>query len=239
MNYRSAFTIVLGFLLAGVTSQAQAAFQPGQPLDGFVGLDVPGAGVINLDELGNISGSFNGFFGPYTVTLTHIASTVNPAWVDVNNAPLEVTSYEVVGKGGLVPIQLAGGSVGLTEGLTGPLSDVLIFTPLSIDGQGFGHTRIDFLSDNEAPFSFNTDVNVAEINDFAVYQAQSGYANGDNDEKMTYNITSNVDAVVPEPASILVWSLLGGLGLTAGWYWRRQGEEKGSERLCRKLVVDS
>jgi hypothetical protein len=223
VNYRLAFTIVLGFLLAGVTSQAQAAFQPGQPLDGFVGLDVPGAGVINLDELGNISGSFNGFFGPYSVTLSHIPSTVNPAWVDVNNAPLEVISYEVVGKGGFVDIQLAAGSVGLTEGVEGPLSDVLIFTPLGIDTQGFGHTRIDFLSDNEVPFLFNTDVNVVEINDSAVYQAQSGYAFGDNDEKITYNITSNEDvAATPEPASILVWSLLGGLGLTASWYRRQQ-----------------
>lgn len=219
MYKRLACAIILGLLLAGVTSQAPAAFQPGQPLDGFVGLDVPGAGVINLDELGNISGSFNGFFGPYTVTLTHIVSTVNAAWVDVNNAPLEVTSYEVVGKGGLAAIQLAAGSVGLTEGLSGPLSDVVIFTPLGIDGQGFGHTRIDFLSDNEALFLFNTDVNVVEINDLAVYQAQSGYAFGDNDEKMTYNIDSSAPdtAGVPEPATLVVWSGLGlvSLGIVA------------------------
>jgi hypothetical protein len=61
---------------------------------------------IQLDEFGNIVGSFGGFFGPYDITLSHIAPTVDAAY-----AGLEVTSYSVVGKGSFAPFRLTAGAM--------------------------------------------------------------------------------------------------------------------------------
>ena len=207
LNFLTVGGLVLGFLLAGFTSQAQAAASVGKPVDQLVGLDNVDAGIITLDERGNISGSFNGFFGPYDVTLTHIASTVNPAWVDGLNNPLEVTSYLVKGKGGIAPLQLEAGALGITDPGQSLLSDVLIFSDLGIDGNGFGLTRIDFLSDVGTPFSFVTAFNVQEdVNGIAVHRAFGV----DNAERMTYNIIS---PTVPEPSTALVGVAL--VGVTA------------------------
>jgi len=165
-------SFILGFLFLGSTVPAQAAPVVGGFDDGFVGCDVAGACSITLDEQGHISGVFGGFFGPYSFTLTHIASTVNPAY-----AGLEVTSYEFVGRaiGGGAPMRLIAGALGIcdagvsADGLTctGPdgdkKGDVLVFTPGIIDGAGFGHTIIDFLSDTVGPFTFATAFNVLEV----------------------------------------------------------------------------
>ena len=79
-------------IFAGIAGSAQAGPSVGKPTDQLIGCDNPGACAIALDEKGNISGSFGGFFGPYTVTLTHIASTVNAAYVDNAGNALEVTT---------------------------------------------------------------------------------------------------------------------------------------------------
>jgi len=221
-------------LLALAPSAAQAVAVAGGPDDGFVGCDAVGDCSITLDEVGNISGVFNGFFGPYDVTLTHIASTVDMAY-----AGLEVTSYEVIGKGGLAPLRLTAGAIGLCEdgvsadgsactGANGDVkSDVLIFTPGIIDANGYGHSIIDFLSDNESPFAWATDFNVLEVGpesgpNGAVYQTDNSgfYPDGSAAfERMTYYITS--DPAVPEPGTLTLMGLgLVGLGFLG----------------CRKLV---
>ena len=216
--------MALGLLLAGVTNQAQAAFFPGQPLSGLVGWDGIGDATISLDEAGHISLTIGpgAFFGPYDVTTTHIASTVNPAWVDSLGNALEVTSYLVKGKSAIADIQLAAGVVGIVEpasdGGADPndLSDALIFTPLGVDGAGFGLSRIDFLSDNENVFHMAFDKLVLEdASAQAVYLASSGYANGDNDEKVTYLIDSSAPDSVPDTGTTFgLFSLaLTGLGL--------------------------
>ena len=202
--------LMLAALFAGITGWAQAGPTVGGPDDQFIGCDIPGTCSITLDEAGNISASFEGFFGPYDVTVTQIAPTVNPAWVDSSGNPLQVTSYEVIGKGGIAALQLTPGALGLCEfgvaadgsACTGPTSDdksdVLIFTPLGIDGNGFGHSRIDFLSDNEGVFNFATDFNVLEVGpedlNGAFYQAH-----GASFELLDWHILSDS---VPEPARL-------------------------------------
>src|ERR1051326_4276846 len=146
-----------GFAIAGVPGPAQAAVVGGID-DGFVGCDIPGLCSITLDELGNITSgiTLNQFGGPIDITLTHIASSSNPAY-----AGLEVTSYSVVGKSSTfgAPFRLIGGALGICDdgvtvdgsACTGPdgdvKGDVLVFTPGIIDADGFGHSTIDFLSD--------------------------------------------------------------------------------------------
>jgi hypothetical protein len=92
-------------LFAGLTASAQAQ-TAGGPDDGFIGCDGIGECRIQLDEFGNIVGSFGGFFGPYDITLSHIAPTVDAAY-----AGLEVTSYSVVGKGSFAPFRLTAGAM--------------------------------------------------------------------------------------------------------------------------------
>ena len=206
-------SLMLGCAFLCSTVPVQAAPVVGGFDDGFVGCDVPGACSITLDEAGSISGVFGGFFGPYTVTLTHIASTVSPSY-----AGLEVISYEVVGKGGAAPIRLIGGALGICEsgvsadGLacTGPggdtKSDVLVFTPGAIDGSGFGHTTIDFLSDTGSAFVFATAFNVLEVTasgmTTAFYRTGPTGTTGADEERLDFFITSGPFSPVPEPETL-------------------------------------
>ena len=227
MNKQLMYAMVLGAALAGVTVPAQADPVVGGFDDGFVGCDVPGACSITLDERGNISGVFGGFFGPYSVTLTHIASSVDPAY-----AGLEVTSYEVVGKGGFAPIRLIAGALGIcdsgvsADGLTctGPdgdkKGDVLVFKPDGIDGAGFGHTIIDFLSDSKSNFTFATAFNVLEVgpdgSNTAFYRTGPTGTTGADEERLDFFITSDSRGPdVPEPATLALLGLgLAGLGFS-------------------------
>jgi len=34
---------------------------------------------------------------------------------------------------------------------------------------------------------------------------------------------TNGPAAIPEPSTLIVWSMLGGIGMTAGWWWRAEG----------------
>ena len=208
-------SLMLGCAFLCSTVPVQAAPVVGGFDDGFVGCDVPGACSITLDEAGSISGVFGGFFGPYTVTLTHIASTVSPSY-----AGLEVTSYEVVGKNPFAPIRLIAGALGLcdsgvsADGLTctGPdgdkKGDVLIFTPGAIDGSGFGHTTIDFLSDMGSTFAFATAFNVLEVSaggsTTAFYQTGPTGTTGADQERLDFFITSGpfTPQQVPEPETL-------------------------------------
>lgn len=225
INFKKLIAALAFATLGFATALAQAAPDMGGPNDPLFGCDVSGACSITLDEQGNISGSFGGFFGPYDVTLTHIASTVDPSFVDNLGNPLEVTSYEVVGKGGIAALQLTPGALGLCEvavavdgsaciSPTGDeKGDVLIFTPLGIDAGGFGHSRIDFLSDNESTFSFATGFNVLEVgsegSNGAFYQAHGASA-----ELIDYHIISDT----PEPSTWLLFSS----GLAGLAFWRRK-----------------
>ena len=51
-------------VLAASALSVQAGPSVGKPVDRLVGCDGVDACTISLDELGNISGTFGGFFGP-------------------------------------------------------------------------------------------------------------------------------------------------------------------------------
>ena len=229
--------LLFALIIAAGAASAHAGPSVGKPIHALVGCDPINSCSISLDEFGNSSFVATGaaFFGPYIVTITHIASTVNAAWVDLLGNPLEVTSYLVKGKGGLVDIQLEAGALGICDrgvdangsciSLAGAVSDtkgdVLIFTPLGVDADGFGLTRIDFLSDTESEFLFQTNFNVAEVGPEGNNGATHFAFGTDNGERMTYHIisdgclsTNQADCGVPEPGTlVLVGLALGVVGL--------------------------
>ena len=169
---RNVVKFLSALLFAGFAASAQAGPSVGKPVDAFVGCDPIDSCSISLDEFGNSALNFVGFgnFINYEVSMTHIASTVNAAWVDVSGNALEVTSYLFRGRSnfiGQTGIELEAGALGIcdrgvdTDGdcvadAAGRRTkgDVLIFTPLGIDADGFGSTRIDFLSDTGLEFNF-------------------------------------------------------------------------------------
>lgn len=192
---------------------------PGSPIDTFLGCDsiFGGSCRVSFDELGNISASFNSFLhGPLAVSATHIASASNPAWVDSLGQALEVTSYKLqVTYNGIDP-GFNSGKVGLCDfgldvagacnpdaaGLSG-LGDVVVFDYVAADHALYIH----MLSDRDAPFTFATDLNVAEVgpegNNSASYYANNP---GGNNEDVFYTIQSDPSAI-PEPGALALVGL--------------------------------
>lgn len=214
---------VIGLCAAlGTLTALPAVADPifGAPSDDLLGCDSAFGGhcQVSFDENGNISASFHSFLqGDLAVTVAHVASTVNPAYVDSTGQPLQVISYTlqvadtVFGSGdnGFAPFY--NGAVGLCEfgvanfgsactGFTGDdKSDVVIFNYSFTDHK----LHIDFLSDNENVFNWATDFNVletpGELTNFADYHALGNTGGG---EDVFYHFISDS---VPEPAT---WGMM-------------------------------
>jgi hypothetical protein len=222
MKTRHVFFPVLALtLLTTFASAAPLATGIGSPDDIFFGCDSslkadPSTFCrLTFDESGNISGNISTFLSP-TVNRLIIGSgptASNAAWVDSAGNALQVTSYYVSSDpsdfNGL-PLSLIEGTIGLCEfGVEsdgsctgGSLSDVLIFTNSANNTLMPGFNRIDVLSDNEALFSFATDINTLEVGPEGSNGATFSVLNpeGGGGEDIFYTFTSDV----PEPSSVVL-----------------------------------
>jgi hypothetical protein len=229
MNLRAILTgmaaAMAGVAMTALSAPAMAGPIFGAPDDFLIGCEK--ICQVSFDAGGHISAQFFDLHeNPLEVTVAHVASASNPAWVDSNGQALEVTSYTLqvedpfnhdTGFGSFY-----GGAVGLCEYVIGGLNsshcfgptgdtktDVVLFK-FNPDDQKL---HIDYLTDHRSAFNFVTDFNV-EGNGPGDYEGGVYLAAGNDfsqSARVLYNFTS--DAGVPEPAT---WAMMllgfGGLG---------------------------